>query len=203
MSSSASTQATFDIFALDPHKLTEKAVKWLRIAFAVSGAVALILGIVLLLWPSKTMAVVAVFLGINFLITGAIKVAVGIFSHSISAGMRILDILLGLFVLVAGIIAIRNSAATGEILVIFTVIMIGIGWIFEGIIAMAEAGKGPSRTWAIVFGILSVLAGIVVLVVPVWTAAWLLLMTAIMLIVLGVVGIVRAFTFGRKLFAAS
>lgn len=203
MSSSASTQATFDIFALDPLKLTEKAVKWLRIAFAVSGAVALILGIVLLLWPSKTMAVVAVFLGINFLITGAIKVAVGIFSHSISAGMRILDILLGLFVLVAGIIAIRNSAATGEILVIFTVIMIGIGWIFEGIIAMAEAGKGPSRTWAIVFGILSVLAGIVVLVVPVWTAAWLLLMTAIMLIVLGVVGIVRAFTFGRKLLAAS
>lgn len=203
MSSSASTQPTIDVFALDPHKLTEKAVKWLRIAFAASGAVALILGLVLLLWPTKTMAVVAVFLGINFIITGGIKVAVGIFSHSISAGMRILDILLGLFVLVAGIIAIRNSAATGEILVIFTVIMIGIGWIFEGIIAMAEAGKSPSRTWAIAFGIISLLAGIAVLAVPVWTAAWLLLMTAIMLIILGVVGIVRAFTFGRKLLAAS
>lgn len=203
MSSTASTQPTIDVFALDPTKLTETTVKWLRIAFAVSGAVALILGIVLLFWPTKTLAVVAVLLGINFLITGAIKVAVGIFSHSISPGMRILDILLGLFVMVAGIIAIRNSVATGEILVIFTVIMIGIGWIFEGIIAMAEAGKGLTRTWAIVFGILSVLAGITVLVVPAWTAAWLMLVTAIMLIILGVVGIVRAFTFGQKLLAAS
>lgn len=203
MSSAAGPHITADIFSLDPRTLTEKAVKGLRMAFGVSGAVALILGIVLLLWPTKTLAVVAVFLGINFLITGAVKVAVGIFSHSISAGMRILDVLLGLFIMVAGIIALRNSAATGEALLIFTVIMIGIGWIIEGIIAMAEAGKGSSRTWAIVFGAISVLAGIMVLAVPVWTAAWLLLMTAIMLIILGVVGLVRAFTFGKGLLQAA
>lgn len=192
---------TIDSFALDPHKLTQQAVKGLRLAFAVSGIAALGLGVVLLLWPTKTLAVVAVFLGINFLITGAVKVAVGIFSHSLSTGMRILDVLLGLFILVAGIIALRNSAATGEALLIFTVIMIGIGWIIEGIVAMAEAGKGSTRLWAIVFGALSVVAGIVVLAVPGWTAAWLLLMTAIMLIVLGIVGLVRAFTFGKQLLA--
>lgn len=194
-------EVTIDTFALDPHKLTQQAVKGLRIAFAVSGIAALGLGVVLLLWPTKTLAVVAVFLGINFLITGAVKVAVGIFSHSLSAGMRILDVLLGLFILVAGIIALRNSAATGEALLIFTVIMIGIGWIIEGVIAMAEAGKGSTRLWAIVFGALSVIAGVVVLAVPGWTAAWLLLMTAIMLIVLGIVGLVRAFTFGKQLLA--
>ncbi len=192
---------TIDSFALDPHKLTQQALKGLRLAFAVSGIAALGLGVVLLLWPTKTLAVVAVFLGINFLITGAVKVAVGIFSHSLSTGMRILDVLLGLFILVAGIIALRNSAATGEALLIFTVIMIGIGWIIEGIVAMAEAGKGSTRLWAIVFGALSVVAGIVVLAVPGWTAAWLLLMTAIMLIVLGIVGLVRAFTFGKQLLA--
>ncbi|ALV46931.1 hypothetical protein MB46_17040 [Arthrobacter alpinus] len=194
-------EVTIDTFALDPHKLTQQAVKGLRIAFAVSGIAALGLGVVLLLWPTKTLAVVAVFLGINFLITGAVKVAVGIFSHSLSAGMRVLDVLLGLFILVAGIIALRNSAATGEALLIFTVIMIGIGWIIEGVIAMAEAGKGSTRLWAIVFGALSVIAGVVVLAVPGWTAAWLLLMTAIMLIVLGIVGLVRAFTFGKQLLA--
>ncbi|SEE90653.1 Uncharacterized membrane protein HdeD, DUF308 family [Arthrobacter alpinus] len=194
-------EVTIDTFALDPHKLTQQAVKGLRIAFAVSGIAALGLGVVLLLWPTKTLAVVAVFLGINFLITGAVKVAVGIFSHSLSAGMRILDVLLGLFILVAGIIALRNSAATGEALLIFTVIMIGIGWIIEGVIAMAEAGKGSTRLWAIVFGAVSVIAGVVVLAVPGWTAAWLLLMTAIMLIVLGIVGLVRAFTFGKQLLA--
>ncbi|MET4002317.1 MULTISPECIES: HdeD family acid-resistance protein [Arthrobacter] len=199
MSSSNNPTVSMDVFALDPQKITEKAVKGLRLAFAISGVAALVLGIILLLWPTKTLAVVAVILGINFLITGGIKVAVGIFSHSLSAGMRILDVLLGLFVMVAGIIALRNSAATGELLLVFTVIMIGIGWIIEGIIAMAEAGKGPTRTWAIVFGAISVVAGITVLAVPVWTAQWLLLITAIMLIILGVVGLVRAFTFGKSL----
>lgn len=203
MSSTGSPRPTIDGFALDPHKLTRQAVKGLRIAFAVSGAVAVVLGLVLLLWPTKTLAVVAVFLGINFLITGGVKVAVGIFSHSLSTGMRILDVLLGLLVMVAGIIALRNSVATGEALLIFTVIMIGIGWIFEGIIAMAEAGSGPTRVWAVVFGAISVIAGIMVLVVPVWTAQWLLLMTAIMLIVLGIVGLVRAFTFGKQMAPAS
>lgn len=199
MSSPARPQTTTDFFALDPHTITEKAVKGLRIAFGVSGAAALILGVVLLLWPTKTLAVVAVFLGINFLVTGGIKVAIGIFSHSISAGMRILDVLLGLFIMVAGIIALKNSVATGEALLIFTVIMIGIGWIIEGIIAMVEAGKGSTRLWAIVFGALSVLAGVIVLAVPGWTAAWLLLMTAIMLIILGVLGLIRAFTFGKQM----
>ena len=170
MSTTGNSEFTADIFALDPHKLADKAIKGLRTAFALSGAVALVLGIVLLLWPTKTLAVVAV---------------------------------LGLLVLVAGVIMLRNAAATGEALLLFTVIFIGIGWIIEGIMAIAEAGKGPTRTWAIVFGVLSVLAGIAVLVVPVWTAQWLLLLTAIMLIVLGVVGLVRAFTFGKQVLQAS
>jgi uncharacterized membrane protein HdeD (DUF308 family) len=108
-----------------------------------------------------------------------------------------LDILMGLLIMIAGIVAIKNSAATGEALLIFTVIIIGVGWIIEGIVAMVEAGNTPSRTWAILFGGLGVVAGIVVLAVPGWTAAWLLLVSAIALIVLGLTGIARSFTFGR------
>jgi uncharacterized membrane protein HdeD (DUF308 family) len=83
-------------------------------------------------------------------------------------------------------------------LVIFTVAFIGVGWIIEGVMALAEAGRSGSAGWSIAFGILSILAGIVVLVLPVSSAAFLLLFAAIALIVLGIVGIVRAFTFGRE-----
>ncbi|RAN71292.1 hypothetical protein B5P43_33940 [Bacillus sp. SRB_336] len=162
-----------DVFALDPSRLAASAVKGLRGAFALSGAVALVLG------------------------TGAVKAAVGIFSYGLSAALRTLDILMGLLLMIAGIVAIKNSAATGEALLIFTVIIIGVGWIIEGIVAMVEAGNTASRTWAILFGGLSVIAGIVVLAVPGWTAAWLLLVSAIALIVLGLTGIARSFTFGR------
>lgn len=203
MSSSSQPEVTVDVFALDPLKLTQQAVKGLRMAFAISGAVALVLGLVLLFWPTKTLAVVAIFLGINFLIAGGVKVALGIFSHGLSTGLRVLDVVLGLLVLVAGVIILRNSAASGEALLIFTVIFMGIGWIIEGIVAIAEAGRGSTRVWAIVFGALSIVAGIVVLVVPVWTAQWLLLISAIMLIILGIVGLVRAFTFGKQILKAS
>ncbi|WP_449374367.1 HdeD family acid-resistance protein [Arthrobacter psychrolactophilus] len=193
----SSPHVTIDTLSIDPSSLTRQAIKGLRIAFAISGVAALALGIILLVWPTKTLAVVAVFLGINFLITGAVKMGVGIFSHSLSAGTRILDVLLGLLVLVAGIITVRNSSATGELLLIFTVIMIGIGWIIEGVIAMVEAGKSNSRLWATIFGVVSIIAGVMVLAIPGWTAAWLLLITALTLIVLGIVGLVRAFTFGK------
>lgn len=192
-----SPHVTIDTLSIEPNSLTQQAIKGLRIAFAISAVAALGLGIILLFWPTKTLAVVAVFLGINFLITGAVKMGVGIFSHSLSAGTRILDVLLGLLVLIAGIITVRNSSATGELLLIFTVIMIGIGWIIEGVIAMVEAGKSNSRLWATIFGIVSIIAGVMVLAVPGWTAAWLLLITAITLIILGVVGLVRALTFGK------
>ena len=192
-----SPHVTIDTSSIEPNSLTQQGIKGLRIAFAISAVAALGLGIILLFWPTKTLAVVAVFLGINFLITGAVKMGVGIFSHSLSAGTRILDVLLGLLVLIAGIITVRNSSATGELLLIFTVIMIGIGWIIEGVIAMVEAGKSNSRLWATIFGIVSIIAGVMVLAVPGWTAAWLLLITAITLIILGVVGLVRALTFGK------
>ncbi|MHA7304475.1 DUF308 domain-containing protein [Arthrobacter sp. TMN-49] len=203
MSNTGQPDVTVDIFALDPLKLTRQAVKGLSVAFAISGAVALALGIVLLFWPTKTLAVVAIFLGINFLIAGGVKVALGIFSHGLSTGLRVLDVVLGLLVLVAGVIILRNSAASGEALLIFTVIFMGIGWIIEGIVAIAEAGKGSTRLWAIIFGVISLVAGLVVLVVPVWTAQWLLLISAIMLIILGIVGLVRAFTFGKAILAGS
>jgi uncharacterized membrane protein HdeD (DUF308 family) len=190
-----------DVFAMDAHSLTKSAIQGIRAAIGISGAVALILGIILLLWPSKTLAVVAVFLGLNFLITGAVKLAIGIFGRSLSAGLRTLDVLLGIFLVVAGIIAIKNSAATGEALLILIVAIIGIGWIIEGVLAIMESGKGPSRLWAIVFGAVSIIAGIMVLAVPGWSALWLLTITAILLIVLGVVGLMRGFTFGRSVLA--
>ncbi|MEO8908558.1 MAG: hypothetical protein ABI310_10890 [Microbacteriaceae bacterium] len=43
----------------------------------------------------------------------------------------------------------------------------------------------------------------VVLVVPGWSATWLIIVTSIVLIVLGIIGIVRAFTFGREALKAA
>lgn len=184
-------------FSLDARNLTRSAINGIRAAFGVSGVVALILGIVLLVWPDKTLSIIAILLGIYFLVAGIVRLALGIFSRGISGGLRTLNILFGLLLVIAGIIAIKNSAAAAAGLLILLVAIIGIGWIVEGVIAIVESGRAASRGWAITYGILGVVAGIIVLIIPGWSAAALLLLTGIVLIVLGIVGIVRAFTFGR------
>jgi uncharacterized membrane protein HdeD (DUF308 family) len=185
-------------FALNAKNLGTSAINGIRLAFGIGGIVAVILGIVLLVWPEKTLGVVAIFLGIYFLVAGVIRLALGIFSKGISGGMRTLDILLGILLIVGGIIVLKNVGPATAALLILTVAVIGVGWIIEGVLSIVESRGAPSSGWAITSGIISILAGIVVLVIPGWSALWLILITGIILIVLGILGIIRAFTFGRE-----
>lgn len=183
--------------------MTRSAVNGVRAALGISGAVAAILGIVLLFWPTKTLGALAIFLGIYFVVAGVLRLGVGIFSRGITGGIRTLNIILGILLVFAGVIALKNVAIATAALVIFAVAFIGVGWIIEGVMVLAESGRAASSGWAIAYGILSILAGIVVLVLPASSAAFLIIFAAISLIVLGIIGIVRAFTFGRGVLAAA
>jgi uncharacterized membrane protein HdeD (DUF308 family) len=118
-------------------------------------------------------------------------------------GSRALNIVLGVLLIFAGIVALKNTAAAAVTLVIFAVAFIGVGWIIDGVMALAEAGRSAASGWSVAFGILSIIAGIVVLVLPASSAVFLLFFAAFALIVLGVIGIVRAFTFGREVLQAT
>jgi uncharacterized membrane protein HdeD (DUF308 family) len=190
-------------FALDAKNLTRAAINGIRATLGITGAVAVVLGVVLLFWPVKTIGVLAVFLGIYFVIAGIMRLAIGIFSKGIGGGLRTLNILLGVLLVVAGVVSLKNVATAATVLIIFAIAFVGVGWIIEGVMALAESGRTPNSGWAIAFGILSILAGIVVLVLPASSAAFLILFSAIALIVLGVIGIVRAFTFGRDVLTAT
>jgi len=190
-------------FSLDARQMTRSAINAIRTALGISGTIGVILGIVLLFWPEKTIAVLAIFLGIYFLIAGVLRLGVGIFSRGMRGGARALNIILGVLLIFVGVVALKNVSAAAVTLVIFAVAFIGVGWIIEGIMALAEAGRSGSTGWSIAFGILSIIAGIVVLVLPVSSAAFLLLFAAFALIILGIIGIVRAFTFGREVLKAT
>ena len=112
----------------------------------------------------------------------------------------------GIFVGIAAFVG-HESAITRQqlitVLVILAVAFIGIGWIVEGVMSLVESGRARSSGWAIAYGILSILAGLVVLVMPASSTVFLILFAAVALIVLGIIGIVRAFTFGREVLAAT
>lgn len=195
--SSPQSSSAFAAFSFDSAELTKSAVNTIRVALGVTGVLALIAGIFITFWPKNSAIVLTVMLGIYFLIAGLAYVGLGIFSRGISGGARALDIILGVLFVIGGILMLANPTESAVVIGIFLGVLIGILWIIEGAVALAQAGSSSSKGWSIFFGILSIIAGIVLLFSPFWGAAILFWVTGIALIVLGIVQIVRAFTFGR------
>lgn len=201
--SSPQSNTVFAGFSLDSANLSKSAINTVRTTLGVSGAVALIVGILITFWPKDAAVVITVILAIYFIIAGLAYLGLGIFSKGISGGARALDIILGLLFVIGGIIALFNLQATVAVLAVFLGVLIGILWIVEGVVALVQSSDAPSRVWAIVFGIISIIAGIVLLFSPIWGAAVLFILAGIGLIILGIIQIVRAFTFGRGAKAAT
>ena len=184
--------------SLDSAELDRSAVSAIRVALGVGGVVALIIGFIIAFQPEAAAATVVVLLSIYFLISGLVHIGIGIFSKGISGGARALQIILGvLFLIGAGFTLANLSTATAFVSGLLGIVL-GILWILAGILTFAQLGDAPSRVWAIIFAILAILGGIVLLFAPVWGVQVLFVLTGIALIVLGVVQIVRAFTFGRE-----
>lgn len=177
----------------------KSAVNGIRTALGVGGVLAVIVGILILVWPEKTLAVVAAIIAIYAIAAGLVYAGMGIFSRTEGGWARVGHILLGILFIIAGIVALFNlTAATGWLL-LFVGILVGIMWIVEGVVALSTLGDAASKGWSIFFAILSILAGIVVLFSPMWGALVLWWILGISLIVLGIINIVRAFTFKGEL----
>lgn len=173
----------------------KSAVNGIRTALGVGGVLALIVGILILVWPGKTAAVVTVIIAIYAIAAGLVYAGLGIFSKTKGGWARIGHIALGILFIIAGVVALFNIGQTTAWLALFLGILIGIMWIVEGIVALSTLGDAASKGWSIFFAILSIVAGIIVLFSPIWGVIVLWWILGISLIVLGIINIVRAFTF--------
>ncbi|MEE0655037.1 HdeD family acid-resistance protein [uncultured Bifidobacterium sp.] len=185
-----------------PFKLVEQSLPTgaknaVRIAYAVIGLAALALGICLLVWPGKTLVVACIMLGIYFLISGIVRIVSSIVEVGLPAGWRILGILIGIILIIGGFVVLRYTAFSTVTLAIMFTLVVGIGWIMEGIMALAESWSMRSSGWAIVYAIISIIAGFAILCMPTASTVALIIFGGCAMIVMGIVAIVRAFTFGH------
>lgn len=173
-------------------------VKSIRITLAVSGVIALIAGIVLLVWPVKSAVIVTAVFASYLVVAGLVYIGLGIFSHSRGGWARVGHIVLGLFYIVAGVIAFVNLREAAATLALIVVIFIGISWIIDGVVALSLLGQDGSRVWTLLYALLSIIAGVVVLFSPIIAGLAFWLFLGISLVALGIVQIVRAITIGKN-----
>ena len=159
----------------------------------VSGILALVLGVLVLLLPGDSIVIAAVLFGLYLLITGAAQVVFA-FSLHVSAGGRVLLFISGAASLVLAVLCFRHFGEGYAILLL--AIWIGVGFIFRGVATSISAISDPhlpGRGWQIFLGVISLLAGIVMIGSPFESLAILTLIVGIWLVVIGVFEIVSSF----------
>lgn len=127
------------------------------------GLLAAVLGIACLVWPGITIGV-AVALFAIYCFADAITQVVRLFSADDSTSQRALMILLGLLDVAAGVVAIAYPGITAGALVIVIGIWAIIGG--SGELAAAWSLRGSGSGWFTVGGLLSIIAGVLLLAWP-------------------------------------
>ncbi|MCK8614885.1 HdeD family acid-resistance protein [Gordonia sp. C13] len=156
-----------------------------RTALILTSIVGIVLGIVAILWPGPTIVVVAILFAISLIIAGIFRIYQAFAASFLSTGTRVLLGIVGAIVLIAGVIAVFSPGDALWLLAVF----IGIGWIFQGVADLygAVTKSGHSPTWFLILsGIISVIAGIVMIILPVFSLQVLTWVGGIMLVALSI-----------------
>ncbi|HZN83876.1 MAG TPA: HdeD family acid-resistance protein [Mycobacterium sp.] len=157
----------------------------------VSGLLAVVLGAVILAWPGPSILVTSGVFGAYLVVSGVAMVVLGFSMPVASGASRFLSVISGVASVVLGILAFKHFGEGYAVLLL--AIWIGVGFIVRGVTVLATAiadKQFPGRGWAIFFGIVSVLAGFVVLAYPFDSIVTLALVAGIWLVVLGVVEVI-------------
>jgi uncharacterized membrane protein HdeD (DUF308 family) len=153
------------------------------------GVVTLILGLVVTFHPTTSLNVIAVLLGILMIISGLFNL-IRVFDprerHRVWLGIA------GLLFIVIGVILIRHLHLTRSIIGL----VIGLTWIVQGLVALIggiSGGVREGRAWWIIFGAVSLIAGIVVVSAPASSLDALAVLLGIWFIIMGIFEIIGGF----------
>ena len=155
-------------------------------ATLILGVLTLILGLVVSFHPTGSLNVLAVLLGILMILSGLFHL-IRVFdreeTHRVWLGIA------GLMFVVVGVVLIRHLHLTRALIGL----VIGITWIVQGLAALiggiaSDAREG--RAWWIAFGVISLIAGIVVAATPASSLTFLAVLLGIWFVIMGIFEIV-------------
>lgn len=181
------------------HRAAPSAAAWMLASSwqstLVVGVLTLILGIIVSFHPTGSLNVVAVLFGVLMILSGIfhlIRVFDSAELNRVWAGIS------GLLFIVIGVILIRHLHLSRALIGLF----IGITWIVQGLGAIIGGAVGDARGargWWIAFGLVSIVAGIVVVATPTSSLNVLAVLLGAWFIIMGIFEIAGGFMLRRAL----
>ncbi|MFI7008750.1 HdeD family acid-resistance protein [Streptomyces sp. NPDC050145] len=160
-------------------------------AVLLAGVAALILGVLVLVWPGASLWAAGVLFGVYLVVSGVFQLVTAFGTH-VTTGLRVMAFISGAVSVLLGLFCFRGAMQS----ILLLALWIGIGWLFRGItqtVAAASDPAMPARGWQAFLGVVSAMAGIVLIVSPFESVAVLTLVGGCWLVAMGVVEIVEAF----------
>ena len=152
------------------------------------GGISLVLGLIVAFHPTGSLNAIAVLLGVLMIVSGIFQLvrALGVEERS-----KIWPAIAGILFILGGIVLIRHLHLSLALIGLF----IGFTWVIQGIAALLAAFSGHRYTgrvrwWPVVFGAISLIAGIIVVSTPVASVTTLAIFIGIWFAVMGVFQII-------------
>ncbi|HZA03481.1 MAG TPA: DUF308 domain-containing protein [Propionibacteriaceae bacterium] len=154
------------------------------------GAIAVVLGLLALIWPGVTLLVVAVLFGLELIAAGVVRVLAAVTLSELPGSWRAVSGILGALTIVAGIICLVRPGTSLFVLVV----VIAVGWFLDGISELVSAftvsrGAGE-RIGLVAFGVISIIAAIVLIAFPLGSLVLLAKIGGVILIAFGIASVI-------------
>ena len=185
----ARTSMPSDVPSGVPHSMSRLVDHWgLVLTY---GLITIGLGLVLVLWPDETLKVLAVLIGIQFILTGIFRLVLAVASRSLDGGSRAITGLFGALAIVLGLLCLRSPLQT----VLVIGMILGVWWLAAGLVDIIGAIRSSGshrRGWDLGLGVLSTLAGTFLLVNPEISLGVLVIVVSVWLFSYGFIAVVAA-----------
>jgi uncharacterized membrane protein HdeD (DUF308 family) len=148
------------------------------------GSVAVVMGMLALVWPGVTLAAAGILFGVFLLSYGITQIVTALGPHAHPAS-RSLTVVSGILGVLLGLMCFHSLAQSLLLLAVW----IGFGWILRGVTLAVSAVNGPRASRGVVQPLLAavcILAGLTMVVWPFSSLATLVLVAGIWLVITGV-----------------
>jgi uncharacterized membrane protein HdeD (DUF308 family) len=153
------------------------------------GVLALVAGVLALVWPGPTLLLVGICFGAFLVFAGAGDLVSAFAGDGASTFVRVLEALLGILTLLAGFILLTRPGAS----VVVAAFVLGFWFLLSGSLQLARGiAIAEHRAYNVGFGLLGVVAGVIILAQPgigvvtlVWIVSIAFLLRGAMLVALG------------------
>ena len=164
----------------------EKQVPWWLVL--VQGIAAIIIGVLLLIEPRMTTAILVQVMGIYFLVAGIVNL-VSLFVDRTAWGWKLV---LGILGIVAGMTIIQHPLWSSVLVPATLALILGIDGLIFGIVGLVQAFQGAG--WgAGILGVLSIIFGILLITNPLIAGFALPFVLGIFAVMGGILALVAAF----------